>query len=65
MGWGGNTMGVLPAIRSNIYPAGVRISGFDFACNFGIMSFGGLVSVRGGAGGGRGGQAQRGGGGGA
>jgi hypothetical protein len=38
------TMGVLPAICSNIYPAGVRISGFNFAYNFGIMSFGGLVS---------------------
>jgi hypothetical protein len=40
------TMGVLPAICSNIYPAGVRISGFNFAYNFGIMSFGGLVSWR-------------------
>jgi hypothetical protein len=38
------TMGVLPAICSNIYPAGVRISGFNFAYNFGIMTFGGLVS---------------------
>jgi hypothetical protein len=36
--------GVLPAICSNIYPAGVRISGFNFAYNFGIMTFGGLVS---------------------
>ena len=39
------TMGVLPAICSNIYPAGVRISGFNFAYNFGIMTFGGLVGV--------------------
>jgi hypothetical protein len=38
------TMGVLPAICSNIYPAGVRISGFNFAYNTGIMTFGGLVS---------------------
>jgi hypothetical protein len=37
------TMGVLPAICSNIYPAGVRISGFNFAYNTGIMTFGGLV----------------------
>lgn len=35
--------GVLPAICSNIYPAGVRISGFNFAYNFGISTFGGLV----------------------
>eukprot|EP00775_Hariotina_reticulata_P003883 gene3883-4138_t len=41
----GYTMGILPAICSSIYPAGVRISGFNFAYNFGIMSFGGLVSV--------------------
>lgn len=39
------TMGVLPAICSNIYPAGVRISGFNFAYNFGIMSFGGLTPL--------------------
>jgi len=40
----GYTMGVLPAICSNIYPAGVRISGFNFAYNSGILTFGGLVS---------------------
>jgi hypothetical protein len=40
----GYTMGILPAICSSIYPAGVRISGFNFAYNFGMMSFGGLVS---------------------
>jgi hypothetical protein len=39
------TMGVLPAICSNIYPAGVRISGFNFAYNTGMMTFGGLVSA--------------------
>jgi hypothetical protein len=39
------TMALLPAICSNLYPAGVRISGFNFACNVGMMVFGGLVSA--------------------
>jgi hypothetical protein len=38
------TMGVLPGICSMIYPAGVRISGFNFGYNCGMMTFGGLVS---------------------
>jgi hypothetical protein len=38
------TMALLPAICSNLYPAGVRISGFNFAYNVGMMVFGGLVS---------------------
>jgi hypothetical protein len=48
------TMGILPAICSNIYPAGVRISGFNFAYNMGMMAFGGLVRRGGGGGGARG-----------
>lgn len=40
------TMGVLPGICSNVYPAGVRISGFNFAYNTGIMIFGGLVRAQ-------------------
>lgn len=35
------TMGILPAICSSIYPAGVRISGFNLGYNLGMTLFGG------------------------
>ncbi|KAF6255165.1 major facilitator superfamily domain-containing protein [Scenedesmus sp. NREL 46B-D3] len=39
------TMGILPAICSLIYPAGVRISGFNLGYNLGMTIFGGLTPL--------------------
>lgn len=39
------TMGILPAICSSIYPAGVRISGFNLGYNLGMTVFGGLTPL--------------------
>eukprot|EP00775_Hariotina_reticulata_P013429 gene13429-13557_t len=36
------TMGLLPVICSSIYPAGVRISGFNLGYNLGMTVFGGV-----------------------
>eukprot|EP00879_Flechtneria_rotunda_P018557 GHRR01019471.1.p1 GENE.GHRR01019471.1~~GHRR01019471.1.p1 ORF type:complete len:249 (+),score=54.38 GHRR01019471.1:262-1008(+) len=41
----GYTMGILPAICSSIYPAGVRISGFNLGYNLGMTVFGGLTPL--------------------
>ncbi|KAF6255166.1 major facilitator superfamily domain-containing protein [Scenedesmus sp. NREL 46B-D3] len=39
------TMGILPQICSLIYPAGVRISGFNLGYNLGMTIFGGLTPL--------------------
>lgn len=39
------TMGILPAICSSIYPAGVRISGFNLGYNLGMTLFGGCAPL--------------------